>query len=260
MFCQRGRHRQIKRSPGHLLNVRGPLSRCVPVTLAGLNTQCPSLTERGKTGVDMWGLETWNRGTKKDLACTIGGDFGSKLLQSSFTATPGKWEMTMKSSGGGERSDHILGPKGTEGYRTRQEKQQLLKGWTERVKNNRSKSMCPSMGDKDSSVCGRYFHYVWTKSLKSPRVIRDRLSSLQWEQRICVWGHYKHSVWALNSKSLCSGHTLSPLHSAIPLFSPLRAMETRRLSLCSFLQCLFFLRLFQPTTPFLSSPHWSSLT
>lgn len=61
-------------------------------------------------------------------------------------------------------------------------------------------------------------------------------SSLEWEQRICVWGHYKHSVWALNSKSLCLGHTLSPLLSAIPLFSPLRAMETRSLSLCSFLQ------------------------
>lgn len=90
--------------------------------------------------------------------------------------------------------------------------------------------MCPSIGDKNSSVCGGYFHYVWTQSLDSPCVIRDWLS-LQWEQRICVWGHNKHSIWALDSKSLCLGHTLSPLRSAIPPFSPLRAMETRSISL-----------------------------
>lgn len=52
---------------------------------------------------------------------------------------------------------------------------------------------------------------------------------------LCL-GSFKHSVWALYSKSLCLGHTLSPLLSAISLFSPLRAMETRSLSLCSFLQ------------------------
>lgn len=192
----------------------------------------------------MWGLEAWNRGTKKDLACTIGGD-----LQSSFTATPGKWEMTMKSSGGGRKKSLVTTYVARKGPKVRGPDKKNSGCWKDgqrEWKNNRSKSMCPSMGDKDSSVCGGYFHYVRTKSLKSPRVIRDWLSSLQWEQRICVWGHYKHSVWALNSKSLCSGHTLSPPHSAIPLFSPLRAMETRRLSL-SALSCSVFFSLSLPT-------------
>lgn len=51
--------------------------------------------------------------------------------------------------------------------------------------------------------------------------------SCRWiESSTCVWGHRKHS----DSKSLCLGHTLSPVLSGTHLFMPLRAMETRSLS------------------------------
>lgn len=50
-------------------------------------------------------------------------------------------------------------------------------------------------------------------------------------------GHYKLCVWVLGFKESLLGHTLSPLLSATPLFSPLKAMETRRLSLAA-LSCI----------------------
>lgn len=46
------------------------------------------------------------------------------------------------------------------------QKEKRLKG--RRVKNNGSWSVCSSLGDKNSSVCGGYSLYMCTQALNSP--------------------------------------------------------------------------------------------